>query len=98
MLIKLKNKDKLIVDDFNIKCSIGKNGLKKEKKEGDKCTPKGIFQFIKIYYRKDRVSKPITKIKTKIITKNLGWCNDPEHPLYNKEINIKKKNFSRKII
>ena len=91
MIIFLKNKQTLVVDDFKFKCCIGKNGLKKEKREGDKCTPKGIFQFVKIYYRKDRVSKPITKIKTKVITKNLGWCNDPEHPLYNKEINVKKK-------
>ena len=31
MIIKLKNKDTLICDDFQFKCSIGKNGLKKNK-------------------------------------------------------------------
>ena len=29
MIIKLKNKDTLICDDFQFKCSIGENGLKK---------------------------------------------------------------------
>ena len=31
MLINLKNKDTLEVDEFKFKCSIGKNGLKKIK-------------------------------------------------------------------
>ena len=90
MLIHLKNKDTLIVDDFRFKCCIGKNGLKKSKIEGDKCTPKGIFSIGTIYYRKDRVTKPSINLKTKIIKKNMGWCNDPKHKFYNKEIKINK--------
>ena len=43
MIIKLKNKDTLICDDFQFKCSIGKNGLKKNKLEGDNCTPAGEY-------------------------------------------------------
>ncbi len=35
MIILLKNKHTLKFDDFNFKCSIGKNGLTKFKKEGD---------------------------------------------------------------
>ena len=91
MLIQLKNKDKLIVGDFKIKCSIGKNGLKKQKIEGDYTTPKGIFSLGTVYFRKDRVDKPITTLKTKIIKSNMGWCNDINHKSYNKEINLKKK-------
>ena len=30
---------------LNLRCSIGKNGLKKNKIEGDKCTPKGLFNL-----------------------------------------------------
>ena len=36
MLIKLKNKDTLIFDEFKFKCAIGKNGLKKTKLKGIK--------------------------------------------------------------
>ena len=75
MLIKLKNKDTLIFDEFKFKCAIGKNGLKKNKIEGDKSTPKGIFGLGKLYYRSDRVPKPETNLTTKKITKNLGWCD-----------------------
>ena len=91
MLIHLKNKDKLSVDEFKFRCCIGKSGTKKIKIEGDNSTPKGIFTLGTLYYRKDRVKKPVTNLKTKIIKSNLGWCNDPMHMFYNKEIKIQKK-------
>ena len=91
MLIKIKNKAYLTVDDFKFRCSIGKNKTRSKKKEGDNSTPKGIFSIGKLYYRKDRVKKPISKIKTRIITKNMGWCDDPENKSYNKEIKIPSK-------
>ena len=90
MLIRLKNKDKLIIDDFKLKCCIGKNGIKKQKIEGDNSTPKGIFTIGTFYYRKDRVIKPFTLLKTKVIKPNIGWCNDSKKKSYNKEIKIKK--------
>ena len=45
MLIKLKNKDTLEFGCFKFKCCIGQNNIKKKKIEGDKATPKGIFQL-----------------------------------------------------
>ena len=57
MLLRLKNKEYLIVDEFKFKCSIGKKGLKSKKTEGDRCTPIGIFKIGKVYYRPDRIKK-----------------------------------------
>ena len=100
MLIKLKNKDTLIFDEFKFKCVIGKNGLKKNKIEGDKSTPKGIFSLGKLYYRSDRVPKPETNLTTKKITKNLGWCDISNNKYYNQEVsslkNVNKEKFFRK--
>jgi len=90
MLIKLKNKDTLEFNDYKFKCCIGKNGLKKNKTEGDKCTPKGTFKLGTLYYRKDRVKKPITSLKIKKIKKNMGWCNDSKNKFYNQEIKVNK--------
>ena len=90
MKITLKNKYTLKIDDFKFKCCIGKNGLKKNKIEGDKCTPKGIFELGTLYYRKDRVKKPITNLKIKNIKRNIGWCNDSKNKLYNQEIKVNK--------
>ena len=100
MLIKLKNKDTLIFDEFKFKCAIGKNGLKKNKIEGDKSTPKGIYSLGKLYYRSDRVPKPDTNLTTKKITKNLGWCDISNNKYYNQEVsslkNVNKEKFFRK--
>ncbi len=90
MKITLKNKYTLKIDDFKFKCCVGKNGLKKNKTEGDKCTPKGIFKLGKLYYRRDRVKKPITNLKIQNIKKNMGWCNDSKNKFYNQEIKINK--------
>ena len=97
MLLKLKNKERLIVDEFNFKCSIGKKGLKSKKKEGDHYTPIGVFKIGKVYYRPDRIKKPDTSLKTKKITKNMGWCDDPYNKNYNKEIILNKKNKGEKL-
>ena len=90
MLINLKNKDTLEFDEFKFKCSIGKKGLKKNKIEGDKCTPRGLFDLGTVYYRSDRVQKPQTLLKTKIIKKDTAWCDDPASKFYNKEMRINK--------
>ena len=92
MTIILKNKETLKYDDFFLKCCIGKNGLTKSKIEGDKKTPKGIFSLGNLYFRKDRNSKPITKLKCIPINKEMGWCDDPKNKkYYNKLINVNKK-------
>ena len=71
MLLKIKNKDTLIIDDFRFRCCVGRNGVKKNKREGDGCTPKGTFKIGSIYWRRDRVSKLNCKLKSKVITKNI---------------------------
>ena len=90
MIIIVKNKDTLLIDDFKFKCSIGKKGVCNKKVEGDLTTPKGIFNLGNIYYRSDRVQKPSSKLKSISIKKNMGWCDDPNSKSYNKLIRIKK--------
>tara|TARA_Y100001970_G_scaffold177125_1_gene215819 strand:+ start:1776 stop:2267 length:492 start_codon:yes stop_codon:yes gene_type:complete len=92
MIIYLKNKDTLIIDEFKLKCCIGKKGISKNKFEGDFKTPKGKFKIGTLYWRKDRVKLPETKLICKKIKKNMVWCNDVNSNLYNKQIN-KKKNI-----
>ena len=92
MTILLKNKHTLQVDDFNFKCCVGKNGISVNKKEGDKKTPKGTFKIEHLYFRKDRIKRPMTKLKCLEIKKNMGWCDDIKYPKkYNKLIKISKK-------
>lgn len=90
MTILVKNKHTLQIDEFQFRCCIGKNGLTKNKREGDKKTPIGVFKLGNLYYREDRISKPKTKLWCIKITKNMGWCDDQlDHKNYNRLINTK---------
>ena len=71
MIIHIKNKNTLIIDDFIFKCCIGKKGFNLNKIEGDNSTPKGLFKLKKLYFRKDRVGEPICKLSKKKLLKTL---------------------------
>ena len=91
MTIFVKNKHTLQIDEFKFRCCIGKKGLTKNKKEGDKKTPKGTFKIENLYFRKDRINKPSTLLKCIKIKKNMGWCDDVRFSKkYNKLIKIEK--------
>ena len=96
MNIKLKGKY-LYYLNYKIKCAIGKNGITKNKQEGDLKTPKGIFKLKKIFYRKDRIKFIKTHLKKKYIKKNIGWCDDPSSKYYNREIKFPFKDSAEKL-
>ena len=88
MLIKLEKKNTLKIGEFTFKCCVGKKGSTKNKKEGDNKTPKGIFEIENLYFRKDRLKKPLTSLKCIEIKKNMGWCDDIKSKKYNREISF----------
>jgi L,D-peptidoglycan transpeptidase YkuD (ErfK/YbiS/YcfS/YnhG family) len=96
MNIKLVNKF-LYLGKYKLRCAIGKRGITYKKKEGDQKTPKGTFSFKSIFYRKDRMRNLKTTIKKKIITKNMGWCDDSNSKYYNKLIKLPFKKKAEKM-
>ncbi len=72
-------------------------GLTKKKREGDLKTPKGKFNFILLLYRKDRIPKIKSNIKKIIIKKNMGWCDNPKSPYYNKLIKFSYEKNAEKL-
>ncbi len=91
MIIYLKDKHTLIVDDFEFKCCVGKKGKSKRKIEGDKKTPIGLFGVENLYYRSDRITKPQTKLRCVKINKKMGWCDDVNSSKYYNKL-VKNKN------
>ena len=90
MNIKLKGKY-LYYLKYKIKCSIGKEGITRNKKEGDLKTPKGKFKLKLIFYRKDKIKILKTSLKKIAIQKNMGWCDDATNKKkYNKLIKVNK--------
>ena len=84
----LINKKYLTYKNYKLKCALGKRGIGYKKKEGDLITPVGKYKIKYILYRKDRIKKIYSKIKTIVIKKNMAWCNDPESKDYNKLIKL----------
>ena len=82
-LIKYKN--------FKFRCALGKAGIGEKKREGDNVTPTGTFKIVKIYYRSDRIKKISSKFRAIEITKNMGWCDDPNSKNYNQLVNLPSK-------
>ena len=74
--------------NFKFRCALGKASIGEKKQEGDNVTPAGNFKIVQIYYRSDRVKKISSKLKAIEITKNMGWCDDPNSKNYNQLINL----------
>jgi len=90
-------KRSLLYRGYKFKCCIGKKGISYSKKEGDLCTPKGLFKLGSLYYRKDRIKLNKCKIKSKIIKKSMGWCDDIKSEKYNQEISFPYKYNAEKL-
>ena len=102
VLTKINKKFFIRVGKKIFKCQVGNAGYKiyTKKEEGDQATPIGKWRLKSVYYRSDKVLRPLVKNKTfKInkITKNCGWCDDPKSHHYNKYINVKKNCYVKKI-
>ena len=87
----------LLYKGYKLKCSIGKSGLTRRKKEGDLATPKGLFKLGLLYYRSDRIKPLKCKINKRIIKKNMGWCDDVRSKKYNQEISFPFKYRAEKL-
>ena len=75
------------------KCAIGRNGIKKNKIEGDGCTPAGTYSLGPLYYRSDRIKKLNTYFNAITIEKNMFWSDDPQSEHYNKLIRFKDSSY-----
>lgn len=62
-------------------CSIGKNGITANKREGDGATPAGIMHVTGLWYRPDRLSAPAPWARP--IGPGDLWCDAPDDPAYN---------------
>ena len=79
---------KLLFRGREYKCSIGHNGTKLKKREGDGTTPIGNFMARQILYRPDRISKPITSLPTNALSPDDAWCDDPYRVEYNRMVKL----------
>lgn len=69
-------------------CALGKGGVSARKREGDGATPSGVFALRRVLYRADKIARPQTALPIAAIEADDGWCDDPEDPLYNRQVKL----------
>jgi L,D-peptidoglycan transpeptidase YkuD (ErfK/YbiS/YcfS/YnhG family) len=82
--------DKLMLAEQVFRCALGRGGVKSEedKREGDGCTPAGTYPIRCVYYRADRLAKPVCQLPMQELKPTDGWCDEPSHPQYNRFVSL----------
>ncbi|MEL7283299.1 MAG: L,D-transpeptidase family protein [Pseudomonadota bacterium] len=77
-------------DGVTCQCALGRGGViaAPQKREGDGTSPLGKWRMKRVFYRPDRISRPDTELPVIPLTRNDGWCDDPDHPLYNRPVSL----------
>lgn len=65
---------------------MGKAGFASDKREGDNCTPIGVFALRECWYRADKIPAPQTSLPLYVISENDGWSDDARAMEYNRHV------------
>lgn len=79
---------KLVWQNKEYRCALGKSGVTKNKIEGDKATPEGCFPLKEVFFRTDRIKNLETNLPVKSLDRNDGWCDDSKDKNYNKFVKM----------
>lgn len=68
-----------------IPCRVGRSGIiaAADKREGDGATPAGTWPLRQLFYRRDRLALPATRLAATALGERDGWCDDPAAAEYN---------------
>lgn len=74
--------------DRNCRCALGRGGVvaAQDKREGDLATPLAVMPLRAVYYRPDRLAPPQTALPLRALTPDMGWCDAPDDPAYNRAV------------
>lgn len=84
------SKGRLSFAGRDVRCALGRGGVTgaADKREGDGASPLGSWPMRRVLWRPDRLQRPATGIPTTGITPMMGWCDDPMHPEYNRQVRL----------
>ncbi len=71
-----------------VRCALGRGGLRPDKREGDGATPEGCFVLRQVMYRPDRLPQPITGLPVRPLRDDDGWCDDSAEAAYNQLVRL----------
>jgi L,D-peptidoglycan transpeptidase YkuD (ErfK/YbiS/YcfS/YnhG family) len=74
--------------DMTLPAALGRGGIAANKREGDGATPRGRFRLLRLWWRADRLTRPVTPLPVRRIRADDGWCENPEDRRYNRPIRL----------
>lgn len=78
----------LDVGSWRYRCSIGRLGMTRQKREGDGRTPLGRFPILAWRFRPEGVIRARPVASWRLIRADDGWCDDLRSGSYNREIKL----------
>ncbi|ESR26101.1 L,D-transpeptidase family protein [Lutibaculum baratangense] len=69
-------------------CRLGRSGPVARKREGDGGTPIGDWRLRRVFYRPDRMARPVSGLPVSPIAPDQGWSENPDDPAYNRLVTL----------
>lgn len=78
------------LDGRATRCALGKSGVvaASDKREGDGKSPLGVWGIRRVLFRPDKGGSPQTRLPTKALERDDGWCDAPGDPAYNRPVKL----------
>jgi len=67
-----------------VPAALGRSGTTPFKREGDGATPIASMRLLYGFFRGERVRLPPTALPIRRIASDMLWCDEPQHPSYNR--------------
>src|SRR5262249_60031943 len=78
----------LAAGPLRLPVALGASGIRADKREGDRATPRGSFRLLRLWWRADRAPRPHTYLPVRRIGAADAWCEDPRDRNYNRPIRL----------
>ena len=71
---------------LRVRCTLGRSGRRRIKREGDGATPAGVWRLQGLMYRQDRMPRPRSGLALRSIRADDGWCDATGNRNYNRKV------------
>jgi L,D-peptidoglycan transpeptidase YkuD (ErfK/YbiS/YcfS/YnhG family) len=71
-----------------VPCAFGAAAITYRKREGDHASPAGHFRLIEGFFKPLGGRRPRSQLPFFALNRMLGWCDDPDAPIYNRLIRL----------
>ena len=78
---------------LDIPCTLGRGGVcaATDKREGDGCTPLGVWPLRGVLLRPGRAEPAAIRLPWRWVREGDGWSDDPADPAYNRPVHLPRR-------